>query len=72
MIIAGLGLGIVLGALAAVLNSFVAASRKRRARRALRSSLRDAAERTVVARAQGELDRAARLEAALVTLVASA
>lgn len=72
MIIAGLGLGIVLGALAAVLNSFVAASRKRRARRALRSSLRDAAERTVVARAQGELDRAARLEACLATLVASA
>ncbi|MCG7444215.1 MULTISPECIES: GTPase family protein [Dermabacter] len=71
MIIAGLGLGILLGALAAFLNSLIAGSRKRRARRALRSSLREAAERTVVARAQNELDRAARLEAALAALVAS-
>ncbi len=69
MIIAGLGLGIVLGALAAFLNSVIAGSRKRRTRRALRSSLREAAERTVVKRAQAELDRAGRLETALADLV---
>ncbi|MCT1867249.1 50S ribosome-binding GTPase [Dermabacter sp. p3-SID358] len=71
MIIAGLGLGILLGIFAAFLNSIVAGSRKRRIRRALRSSLREAAERTVVAGAQNELDRASRLESALAELIAS-
>ena len=65
LIVAGVLLGILLGVLGTVIGGAVAASRRRRARKALTASVREVTQRVVVGPIVAELDRAREFAIAL-------
>lgn len=67
LILGGVLLGILLGLAGAGIGAAVAAQRRRRARKALVAQVATVAQELVVAPIDGELDRARRFDAALVT-----